>query len=381
MTEQQFSITGGQVAFRESCFQLARDVLGPIAGEGRPGHVNRALVAALGERNLIGEMLRLERSESERPISTLQLCLVREGLARACPEAETALALQGLGGYPLIRWGSRQVREDWGPRLVAGSAIAAFALTEPDAGSDVGALSLAAVRDGDGFRLTGTKVFISNAPDADIYTLFARTSGESGARGITAFAVPGDTPGLSGERLELVSPHPIGRLALDGVHLGHDQVLGEVDRGFGVAMETLGLFRPSVGAFALGMAQCALDAAVQQVKDRHLFGRPLAEMQAVAHKLADLATQLEAARLLVYHAAARADAAGPDPTSAAMAKLFATETAQAVVDAAVQFHGARGLVVGHPLEHLYRDVRTPRIYEGASEIQREIISRALLRDS
>ena len=378
MSEDQFSLTGRQVEFRESCFEYARDVLLPIAEEGALGRVNRPLVAALGAKGLIGEMLHLESAEDRRPISALKLCLVREGLARACPEAETALALQGLGGYPLMRFGSTEVRETWGRRLLSGDAVAAFALTEPDAGSDVGALALAAEPDGEGFRLSGTKVFISNAPDADVYTLFARTSGARGGRGITAFALPGDSPGLSGQPLELISPHPIGRLDLAGVYLGPEHVLGEVDRGFSVAMETLGLFRPSVGAFAVGMAQCALDAAVEHVGKREVFGRPLAGMQAIAHRLADLATQLEGARLLVYHAAARADSEGANATIAAMAKLFATETAQEVVDAAVQFHGAAALVVGHPLEHLYRDVRSPRIYEGASEVQREIIARGLL---
>jgi acyl-CoA dehydrogenase len=380
MSERSFgALTPDQEALLHQCRALARDTLRPIAETGPHGRVNRELVRALGAHGLIGRVVRPHGGGDQRPLSALSLCLIREGLAQECPAAETALALQGLGGYSILRSGAPALAQAWAARLVAGDAVAAFALTEPDAGSDVGALALEARVDGDGFRLSGVKTFISNAPEADIYTLFARTSEERGTHGITGFAIPATSSGLTGQPLELLSPHPIGRIELDGVHAGRDQLLGEVDHGFALAMETLNLFRPSVGAFAVGMAQAALDAAVAHARKRQLFGRPLAEMQAVAHRLADLATQLEAARLLVYHAAARADRGDATPASAAMAKLFATETAQLVVDAAVQVHGAAGLVVGHPLEHLYRDVRAPRIYEGASEVQREIISRALFR--
>ena len=198
---------------------------------------------------------------------------------------------------------------------------------------------------------------------------------------MTAFAVAGDSPGLAGEPLEMISPHPIGRLTFDGVRVGAADVLGKPDAGFAVAMRTLDLFRPSVGAFAVGMAQAALDATIQHVRDRQVFGGPLARQQAVAHKIADMATDLEAARLLVYAAAAAYDHANqPERQSrrSAMAKLYATEAAQRIVDGCVQLHGARGLQRGHLLEHLYRDVRSLRIYEGASEIQRSIIARDLI---
>jgi alkylation response protein AidB-like acyl-CoA dehydrogenase len=268
------------------------------------------------------------------------------------------------------------------PRLAAGEAVAAFALSEPDAGSDAAALALRTDRDGDGFRLTGTKTWISNAPEADVYTVFARTTERAGARGVTAFVVPRESEGLSGEALRLLSPHPIGRLDLDGVLVGEEHVLGEVDHGFRVAMETLDLFRPSVGAFAVGMAQAALDAAVAHAAAREAFGRPLAELQAVAHQLAEVATRVQASRLLVYDAAAAYDAGvRPVRQASAMAKLFATETAQQAVDVAVQVHGARALEEGHLLEHLYREVRAPRIYEGASEVQREIIARELFKET
>ena len=241
-------------------------------------------------------------------------------------------------------------------------------------------LELAAEREGDGHRLTGTKTWISNAPDADVYVVFARTTPEAKALGITAFVIPRDSPGLAGESLELLSDHPVGRLQLDGVPANADQVLGQVDRGFRVAMRTLDLFRPSVGAFSVGMAQVAFEAAGSHAANRQAFGRPIREFQAVSHLIAEMATRIEAARLMVYAAARAVDEVADDVTRrSAMAKLFATETAQWVVDAAVQIHGAAGLQQGHLLERLYREVRAPRIYEGTSEIQREIIARELYR--
>ena len=321
-------------------------------------------------------------SRREREGSAVELCLLREGLSHGCTDAETALALQGLGGYPILRAARSEVRDAWVPRLAAGEAVAAFALSEPGAGSDAAALALRAERDGDGFRLTGVKTWISNAPDADVYTVFARTTEGAGARGVTAFAVPRESEGVSGEALRLLSPHPIGRLELDGVLVAEEQVLGEVDAGFRVAMETLDLFRPSVGAFAVGMAQAALDAAVKYATEREAFGKPLKDLQAVGHQLAEVVTRVQAARLLVYDAATAYDAGlRPVRQASAMAKLFATETAQQAVDVAIQVHGARALEQGHLLEHLYREVRAPRIYEGASEVQREIIARELFRET
>ena len=275
----------------------------------------------------------------------------------------------------------RRVREAWIPRLSNGEAVAAFALSEPEAGSDAANLTLQANRERAGFRLTGTKIWISNAPEADVYSVFARTA-DSGAKGITAFVVPRESDGLSGEHLDLLAPHPIGRLDFDGVRVEADHVLGEIDEGFGVAMDTLDLFRPSVGAFAVGMAQAALDSAVEYTQEREAFGKPLARFQAVSHQLADVATEIQAARLLVREAATQYDAGvRPVRKASAMAKLFATETAQRAVDVAIQVHGARALQKGHLLEHLYREVRAPRIYEGASEVQREIIARELYKEA
>ena len=361
--------------------RLAAEVLEPIAQEGDPGRVNRRLVAGLAEHGVLGRLFPLRAGGSrDGDVSAVELCLLREALAMGSTQAETALAMQGLGGYPILQSGTEALLDRYVRPVARGQAVAAFALTEPEHGSDAGAIELRAERDGDGYRLTGVKAWISNAPDADVYTLFARTTPDAGARGVTAFVVAGDADGLSGEPIDLVSPHPVGRIELDGVRVPGDDVLGEVDDGFRVALRTLDLFRPSVGAFAVGMARAALEAAVEHAGSRQAFGKPIREFQAVSHTLAEMATRTEAARLLVYSAAHAVDAGDPDITRrSAMAKLFATETAQWVVDAAVQIHGAAGLERGHLLEHLYRDVRAPRIYEGTSEIQREIIARDLFR--
>lgn len=376
-----FALSEDQIEYAARVQALAVEHLVPLAQRGEDGRINRPLLSAMGELGLLRGLYGGGPDEPPRDAAAMQLCLLRETIATASPEAETALALQGLGSYPIAQSGTAATVDRWIPGIVKGSVVAAFALTEPEAGSDAAALSLRAEADGDGWRLSGEKLWISNAPDADVYTVFARTSG-TGARGVTAFAVPGDTPGLSGERLELLSPHPIGSLVLDGVRVERADVLGEVDAGFRVAMRTLDLFRPSVGAFAVGMAKSALDATVSHVTSREAYGGPLAEQQAVTHAIATMATELDAARLLVYAAAGAYDAGADRSTvtrSAAMAKLFATEAAQRIVDQCVQLHGARALQRGHLLEHLYRDVRAPRIYEGASEVQRTIIARELLK--
>ncbi|HEY7149017.1 MAG TPA: acyl-CoA dehydrogenase family protein [Gaiellaceae bacterium] len=352
--------------------RLGHEVFAPIANKGQPGRLNRPLVRALGEHGLL---------ELVFAGSAVELCELREGLAHGSTEAETALALQGLGGYPILSRGKAAIRDEWIPQLARGEVVAAFALSEPEAGSDAASLALQAKRERGGFRLTGTKVWISNAPEADVYSVFARTA-DSGAKGITAFAVPRESEGLSGEHLDLLAPHPIGRLDFDGVRVEPEQILGEIDEGFAVAMDTLDLFRPSVGAFAVGMAQAALDAAVAYTQEREAFGKPLARFQAVSHQLADVATEIQAARLLVRDAATQYDAGvRPVRKASAMAKLYATETAQRAVDVAIQVHGARALEKGHLLEHLYREVRAPRIYEGASEVQREIVARELFKEA
>jgi acyl-CoA dehydrogenase len=343
------------------------------------GAVNRPLVKAMGEAGLLRGLFGGTPGEAPRDAAAMQLCLLREMLATVNTEAETALALQGLGAYPILQSGTDETRERWVPGVAAGDVVPAFALSEADAGSDAGALALEARPDGDGWTLHGAKTWISNAPDADVYSVFARTTPGAKARGITGFAVPGDAPGLTGERLDMVAPHALGTVCFDGVRVTRDDLLGDVDQGFGVAMRTLDLLRPSVGAFAVGMAQAALDASLVWAAERELFGGRLIDQQSVQHTLAEMATRVEAGRLLVRRAAAAYDRGAADvTTSAAQAKLFATETAQWVVDQAVQLHGARGLQQGHLLERLYREVRAPRIYEGASEVQRTIIARGLV---
>ncbi|MFI1732784.1 acyl-CoA dehydrogenase family protein [Streptomyces acidicola] len=368
-----FSLEPAQLARCAELRALAAERLRPLAEKGEPGRVNRPLVA---------ELARLGLLEALFTSGALDLCLMRESLAYACTEAETALALQGLGAHPVHAYGTGAQRARWLPEVTAGAAVAAFALSEPGAGSDAAALALRAEPDGPGrWRLTGEKCWISNAPEADLYTVFARTTPEAGARGVTAFLVPADRPGLTGTALDMLSPHPVGALDFDAVPVTADDVLGEPDRGFRVAMGTLNLFRPSVGAFAVGMAQAALDATLAHTAERSAFGGKLKDLQTVAHQVAEMAVRTEAARLMVYAAATAYDEGAPDvPKRAAMAKLFATETAQYVVDAAVQLHGARALRRGHLLEHLYREVRAPRVYEGASEVQRDIIAKELTKE-
>ena len=379
-----FSLTAAQQAFAAEVREHAAAELRPLAEAGQPGRVNRDLLKAMGRLGLLARLFPgAAAGQPSREAQATDLCLLRESLAIHSTEAETALALQGLGSYPVLQSGRDEQVRRWLPAVAAGDAVAAFALSEPGAGSDAAALELAADPDGDGWRLTGTKTWISNAPEADFYTVFARTTPGAGARGVSAFLVPAGRPGLSGEHLDMVSPHPIGTLTFDAVPVRADELLGEPNRGFAVAMRTLDLFRPSVGAFAVGMAQAALDAACAYASSRTAFGGLLKDQQAVAHLLAEMATRTEAARLLVYSAAAALDSGEPRSAGvagrSAMAKLFATETAQFVVDAAVQIHGARALQRGHLLEHLYREVRAPRIYEGASEIQRTIIARQLFK--
>ncbi len=348
----------------------------PIAGEGEPGVLNTDLVKGLADHGLF------DRLFASDGVTATDLCAIRQGLARVSTESETAFAVQGLGAIPIHLNGSDDIREEWIPRISKGDAAAAFALTEPGAGSDAAALETLATADGDGYRISGEKAYISNAPDADVYTLFARTTEGAGSRGVTAFVVPRDSEGLTGAQIEMISPHPLGRLTFDNVFVPAGNVLGEVDHGFRVAMQTLDLFRPSVGAFAIGMAEAALQIAVGHATTRTAFGTQISSFQGVSHQLADVRTAIEAAEHLVYSAAAAYDSGDLETLTgkAAMAKLYATETAQQAVDVAIQVLGARGLEADSTLAHLYTEVRAPRIYEGTSEIQRNIIARELFAD-
>jgi acyl-CoA dehydrogenase len=372
-----FALSNEQRALVQHVREVAVRELLPLARLGEEGHVNRPLLEAMGRHGLLGRLF----GSGERPAAAMELCLLRESLASVCTEAETALGLQALGSYPWLLFGNEKAVACYRDGVAAGTVVASFALSEADAGSDAAALALRAEPDGDGWRLYGDKTWISNAPEADVYSVFARTMPEAGSRGVTAFVVPGDAAGLSGEFLDMLAPHAIGRLIFDGVRVGRADVVGDVHGGFKVAMRTLDVLRPSVGAFAIGMAQAALDAAIEHTTRRRAFGGVLSDQQALRHQLAEMATRIEASRLLVYAAACSYDDNAPRDhitRQAAMAKLFATESAQYVVDTAVQLHGARALQRGHLLEHLYREVRAPRIYEGASEVQRTIIGRSLV---
>ena len=309
------------------------------------------------------------------------LCLIRETLARHSGLADFVFAMQGLGSGAIALYGSDALKQAYLPAVVKGEKVAAFALSEPDAGSDVAAMTTTADPSGDGYRITGTKTWISNGGIADFYTVFARTGEAPGARGISAFVVDADTPGLTvPERIPVIAPHPLGRIAFDGVEVAAERRLGAPGEGFKAAMATLDIFRATVGAAALGFARRALDEALGYARKRQLFGAPMAELQLIQGKLAEMALDVDASALLVYRAAWTKDTAGGRVTrEAAMAKLAATEAAQKVIDEAVQIHGALGVRAGHPVEKLYREIRALRIYEGASEVQKVVIARQLLK--
>jgi acyl-CoA dehydrogenase len=346
--------------------------LGPLAhDEADVDATCRTLVRRLGDAGLLRLCTELD---------VRSLCLARETLAYAGGLPDFTFAMQGLGSGPVTLFGSDAQKASLLPRVVAGEAIAAFALSEPDAGSDVAALATTARRDGDSFVLDGEKTWISNGGIAASYVVFARTGEAPGARGLSAFLVDADTPGLRiAARIEVISPHPLATLAFEGCRIPADRLIGEAGGGFKVAMATLDVFRSTVGAAALGFARRAFDETLSRVSSRQLFGAPLSDLQLVQGKLAEMALDIDAAALLVYRAAWAKDTGAARVTrEAALAKLHATEAAQRVVDAAVQLHGALGVTSGHPVERLYRDVRALRIYEGASEVQQVIIARQAL---
>jgi acyl-CoA dehydrogenase len=289
--------------------------------------------------------------------------------------------MQGLGSGAISLFGTVEQKREWLPKVASGEAIAAFAMTEPDCGSDAANMQTSAMRDGNEWVIVGEKTYISNGGIADFYLTFARTGEGEGARGLSAFIVPADAGGLSvAERIEVVAPHPLARLEYDNVRISADAIVGEGGEGFRIGMETLNLFRVTVGAAALGFARRALDEALDFAKNRRLGSGTLADNAVTQERLADMALAVDASALLVYRAAWQQDEGGLDNRrAAAMAKLHATESAQQVIDAAVQMHGGAGVTKGAKVESLYRDIRALRIYEGASEVQRQIIARDLLK--
>ena len=335
----------------------------------------RHLVALLGT----GGWLRHTGAGTGEVLDVRTLCLIRETLARHDGLADFAFAMQGLGMGPVSLFGSPEQRV-WLDRTRAGTAIAAFALTEPGSGSDVAATATLAERVAAGWRINGTKTWISNGGIADVHVLFARTGEAPGARGLSAFLMPTETPGLTiVERLHSIAPHPLATLRMTDMVLPETALIGTAGAGFKIAMAVLDVFRSTVGAAALGFARRALDETVARVKARRIGGAALAEMQMVQGHIADMAVKIDAAALLVYRAASVKDSGAPRVTrEAAMAKLYATEAAQAVIDMAVQLHGADGVRSGSVVERLYREIRALRIYEGASDVQRMVIARAVL---
>jgi acyl-CoA dehydrogenase len=308
-------------------------------------------------------------------------CLVREALAAASPLADAVFALQALGTLPIVLAGSEDLKHRWLPGVLAGTMMAAFAMTEPDAGSDIGAIATTAQRDGSEYILNGTKTLISNAGIADFYVVFASTDPSAGNKGLSAFVVPAETPGFRFVRaLTLSAPHPLGDIAFDNARIPADARLGAEGDGFRLGLGTLDRLRPTVGAAACGMAERALAEALRHAGTRRQFGAPLSANQLIQEKLARMATDLAAARLLVYRAAWEKDHGTERITlEAAMAKSFATEAAQRIVDDAVQILGGRGVLAAHPVDRLYRSVRSLRIYEGTTEIQQLVIAGQLLK--
>jgi alkylation response protein AidB-like acyl-CoA dehydrogenase len=342
----------------------------------------RALVAKLGAAELLLPVAPGAYGGPREAIDSRMLCLARETLAWHDGLADFAFAMQGLGSGAISLAGSQALKAEVLPGVARGELITAFALSEPEAGSDVATMSCRAVREGESYVLDGEKTWISNGGIADLYTVFARTGEAAGTRGISAFAVWADAPGFEiAERIEVIAPHPLARIRFRGCRVPAAQRLGEAGEGFKLAMRTLDIFRPSVAAAAIGLARRALDEALAHVKSRRMFGGTLADLQLTQAKLGDMATMIDAAALLTYRAAWRRDVQKmPATREAAMAKMTATENAQWVIDQAVQLFGGRGVRVGEIIERLYREIRALRIYEGATEVQKLIVARELLRE-
>ena len=341
----------------------------------------RHLVSLLGKGGRLAYCVPASHGGVHDELDVRSLCLHREVLARHSGLADFAFAMQGLGSGPITLAGTDALRDEYLPAVRDGARIAAFALSEPDAGSDVAALATTATADGDDYVLNGEKTWISNGGIADFYCVFARTGEAPGARGLSAFVVDADTPGLGiAERIKVIAPHPLARISFKDCRVPRSHMLGAPGEGFKIAMATLDIFRSTVAAAALGLARRALDEALARIQKREAFGHKLAEFQLTKAKIADMATGIDASALLVYRAAWTRDCvAGRVTREAAMAKMYATETAQQVIDQAVQLFGALGVTVGVKVEELYREIRALRIYEGTTEINKLVIADQTMR--
>jgi acyl-CoA dehydrogenase len=356
----------------------------PTTGATAADDTCRRLVASLGAAHWLRHAVAgLAHGGVSDVIDTRSICLIRETLARHSALADFAFAMQGLGSGAISLAGSDALKAAWLPKVARGEAIAAFALSEPDAGSDVGAMTCSAelADDGSSYVLDGVKTWISNGGIADFYTVFVRTGEAPGARGISAFIVPADAPGLViAERIDMMAPHPLATLRFDRCRVPATNRIGAGGEGFKIAMRTLDVFRTSVAAAALGFARHALHEGLSRATSRQMFGQRLADFQLTQARLAEMATTVDSAALLTYRAAWQRDQGRTVTAEAAMAKLSATEGAQQVIDAALQMWGGMGVVAGQPVERLYRDIRALRIYEGATEVQQLIIAREMLKE-
>jgi acyl-CoA dehydrogenase len=342
----------------------------------------RHLVALLGQGGWLRHAVPAAHGGVHEVLDVRSLCVIREVLAHHFGLADFAFAMQGLGSGAISLFGSEALRARYLPRVCRGEAVAAFALSEPDAGSDVAAMATTAEPDGGGYVLNGSKTWISNGGIADFYVLFARTGEAAGAGGLSAFVLDADTPGLRVvERIDVIAPHPLATLALADCRVPAGALVGQAGRGFHAAMATLDVFRSTVGAAALGFARRALAEALARARSRQMFGGVLADLPLAQASLADMATEIDASALLVYRAAWTKDGGAARVTrEAAMAKMYATEAAQRVIDAAVQLFGGLGVKRGSKVEELYREIRALRIYEGATEVQKLVIARQVLQD-
>jgi acyl-CoA dehydrogenase len=343
----------------------------------------RNLVHGLGRDGWLRHCVPAEYGGAHAGFDVRSICLIRETLARHDALADFAFALQGLGSGAISLHGSAQLKKRYLPPVCAGDAIAAFAISETDAGSDVAGMTTSARLEGDAYVIDGEKTWISNGGIAQFYVVFARTGEAPGSRGLSAFVVDSDAPGLTiSQRIEVIAPHPLATLRFSNCRVPATNLIGARGQGFKIAMQTLDIFRASVAAAALGMARRALDEALARTTARTMFGKTLADMQLTQATVADMATGIDASALLTYRAAWTRDVLGKTGTrEAAMAKMTATETAQSVIDHAVQLFGGMGVVSGNPVERLYREIRALRIYEGATEVQKLIVARETFRDS
>ncbi len=377
-----FSFTPQEQELQQRVRQLAEEQIKPIAHEADESHqVHRGLWDILARSDLL--RYNVPEEYGGYGVRVTNLCIIREELARISGQADTNFIMQGLGSFPITLGGTEEQKAKYLPAIASGEGIAAFALTEPHAGSDVVSMKTSAVLEDDEWVLNGSKKFISQAGDATTYTVFAKTDPEAGSRGISAFIVEQGTPGFDdSRRMELMAPHPVGEPVFDNCRLPYTNIIGEPGQGIRLALGTLNTFRTTVAAAAIGMGQAAYELALAYAKERTMFGQQLSDFQATQFKLADMEVSLEAARLLMYRAAWLKDSGQREDIikEASYAKLFATEAAKQVVDESMQIHGGAGLVRGARIESLYREIRALTIYEGTSEIQRQTIARQLLRE-